>query len=66
MSMGVYSDGSYGAPKDIVYSFPVTCKDGKWTIKQVRAEAVCSWAGWLGGRVGGRVGCPYHDWLQGV
>lgn len=34
VSMGVYSDGSYGAPKDIVYSFPVTCKDGKWTIKQ--------------------------------
>ncbi|KAK9795542.1 hypothetical protein WJX73_002187 [Symbiochloris irregularis] len=34
VSMGVISDGSYGAPKDVVYSFPVTCKDGQWTIKQ--------------------------------
>lgn len=34
VSMGVMSDGSYGAPKDVIYSFPVTCKDGKWTIVQ--------------------------------
>lgn len=34
VSMGVYSDGSYGAPKDIIYSFPVTCKGGKWSIVQ--------------------------------
>jgi malate dehydrogenase len=34
VSMGVYSDGSYGAPKGVIYSFPVTCKDGKWTIVQ--------------------------------
>jgi malate dehydrogenase len=34
VSMGVASDGSYGAPKDVVYSFPVTCKDGKWAIVQ--------------------------------
>lgn len=34
VSMGVVSDGSYGAPKDVVYSFPVTCKDGKWSIVQ--------------------------------
>jgi len=33
--MGVFSDGSYGAPKDVIYSFPCTCKDGKWTIVQV-------------------------------
>lgn len=34
VSMGVVSDGSYGTPKDIVFSFPVQIKDGKWTIKQ--------------------------------
>lgn len=34
VSMGVVSDGSYGAPKDVVFSFPVTCKCGKWTIVQ--------------------------------
>ena len=32
--MGVYSDGSYGAPKGVIYSFPVTCKDGQWSIVQ--------------------------------
>lgn len=34
VSMGMLSDGSYGAPKDIMYSFPCTCKDGKWSIVQ--------------------------------
>jgi malate dehydrogenase len=34
VSMGVYSDGSYDAPKGVVYSFPVTCKHGKWSIVQ--------------------------------
>jgi len=34
VSMGVVSDGSYGAPKDVMFSFPCTCKDGKWTIVQ--------------------------------
>jgi len=32
--MGVSSDGSYGVPKDIVFSFPVTCKNGKYQIVQ--------------------------------
>lgn len=33
VSMGVISDGnSYGIKDGINYSFPVTCKDGKWTI----------------------------------
>ena len=32
ISMGVYSDGSYGTPKDIIYSFPVKCEKGKWSI----------------------------------
>lgn len=34
VSMGVLSDGSYGAPKDVIYSFPVTCKNGEWKIVQ--------------------------------
>ncbi len=33
-SMGVYSDGSYGIQEGLIYSFPVTCKDGDWTIVQ--------------------------------
>ena len=32
--MGVASDGSYGTPKDVMFSFPCTCKDGKWSIVQ--------------------------------
>lgn len=32
VSMAVLSDGSYGAPKDVMFSFPCTCKDGRWTI----------------------------------
>lgn len=34
VSMAVFSDGSYGAPKDVIFSFPVTCSGGKWSIKQ--------------------------------
>lgn len=34
VSMGVFSDGSYNAPKDIIFSFPVKCKSGKWEIVQ--------------------------------
>ncbi|RZC37720.1 Ldh 1 N domain containing protein [Asbolus verrucosus] len=34
VSMGVISDGSYGAPKDVVFSFPVSIKNGKWEIVQ--------------------------------
>lgn len=34
VSMGVVSDGSYGVPRDIVFSFPVTIRDGKWSIVQ--------------------------------
>ena len=34
VSMGVYSDGSYGTPKGLVYSFPVTCAGGSWEIVQ--------------------------------
>lgn len=29
MSMGVMSDGSYGIPKDIIYSFPVKIKQDR-------------------------------------
>jgi malate dehydrogenase len=34
VSMGVYSDGSYGIDKGLIYSFPVTCKGGDWSIVQ--------------------------------
>ena len=32
--MAVPSDGSYGVPEGIVYSFPVRCQDGRWEIVQ--------------------------------
>jgi malate dehydrogenase len=31
-TMGIASDGSYGIPKDVMYGFPVICKDGKYEI----------------------------------
>ncbi|XP_031634915.1 malate dehydrogenase, cytoplasmic [Contarinia nasturtii] len=34
VSMGVVSDGSYGVPKDIVFSFPVTIENKQWKIVQ--------------------------------
>lgn len=34
VSMGVVSDGSYGTPRDVVFSFPVTTENGKWKIVQ--------------------------------
>jgi malate dehydrogenase len=34
VSMGIHSDGSYGITKGLIYSFPVTCADGKYTIVQ--------------------------------
>ncbi len=34
VSMGVFSDGSYGIEKGLIYSFPCTCKDGDWQIVQ--------------------------------
>jgi malate dehydrogenase len=33
-SMAVPSDGSYGVPEGLLSSFPVTTKDGEWTIVQ--------------------------------
>ena len=36
VSMGVYSDGSYGIAEGLIYSFPVTCSDGAWQIVQGR------------------------------
>jgi hypothetical protein len=35
VSMGVISDGSYGAPTDIIFSFPVTIENKEWKIVQV-------------------------------
>jgi malate dehydrogenase len=34
VSMAVPSDGSYGIPEGVVYSYPVTCKDGRYQIVQ--------------------------------
>ena len=34
VSMGVYSDGSYGIAEGLIYSFPCACAGGDWTIVQ--------------------------------
>lgn len=34
VTMGIPSDGSYGIPEGYMYGFPVTCKDGVYTIVQ--------------------------------
>jgi len=34
VTMGIPSDGSYGIPAGVVYGYPVTCKDGEYTIVQ--------------------------------
>jgi malate dehydrogenase len=34
VSMAVPSDGSYGVPEGVVYSYPVTCKDGDYQVVQ--------------------------------
>ncbi|MEQ9463947.1 MAG: malate dehydrogenase [Haliea sp.] len=34
VSMGVYSDGSYGIAEGLIYSFPCRCKNGEWEIVQ--------------------------------
>jgi len=34
VSMAIPSDGSYGIEPGIIYSYPVTCKDGKYEIVQ--------------------------------
>jgi malate dehydrogenase len=39
VSMGVFSDGSYGTPEGVMFSFPVTTKEGRWAIVQVRLSS---------------------------
>jgi malate dehydrogenase len=34
VSMAVVSDGSYGVPEGLVYSYPVTTRDGRWEVVQ--------------------------------
>lgn len=34
VSMGVYSDGSYGIEEGLIYSFPCRCNNGEWDIVQ--------------------------------
>jgi malate dehydrogenase len=36
ISMGVFSDGSYGIEAGLIYSFPVICEGGDWRIVQDR------------------------------
>ncbi len=37
VSMGIPSDGSYGIPEGVIYSYPVTCKGGEYSIVQALA-----------------------------
>jgi malate dehydrogenase len=32
--MAVISKGEYGAPSDVIFSFPVTIENGQWKIVQ--------------------------------
>jgi malate dehydrogenase len=34
VSMGIHSDGSYGVAEGLIYSFPVTCDGGNYSIVQ--------------------------------
>ena len=34
VSMAIPSDGSYGVKEGVIFGYPVTCKDGKYTIVQ--------------------------------
>jgi malate dehydrogenase len=34
VSMAVPSDGSYGIPEGVIYGYPVTCRNGEYTIVQ--------------------------------
>ena len=34
ISMAIPSDGSYGIPEGLIYSYPVTVRDGQYTIVQ--------------------------------
>ena len=34
VSMGIYSDGSYGIQEGLIYSYPCTCSGGEWEIVQ--------------------------------
>lgn len=36
VSMGVISNGSYGVPKDLIYSFPVSISNKQWKIVEVQ------------------------------
>jgi len=42
VSMGVVGNGAYGIKDEIIFSYPVTCKDGKWHI--VEGLSVSEWA----------------------
>ena len=46
VTMGIPSDGSYGIPAGVIYGYPVTCKDGKYTIVQGIEISEFSRAAW--------------------
>ena len=53
VSMGVRSDGSYGVPEGLFFSFPVTCRSGQWDCVQVtcprdKAKRLCPGGSMLG------------------
>lgn len=43
VSMAVPADGSYGINDEIIYSYPVTAKDGKYTIVKGKAFFLSIW-----------------------
>ena len=43
VSMGVASDGSYGVPENLYFSFPVTCQNNQWHIVQVGQPSSFYW-----------------------
>jgi len=42
VSMGVVSDGSYGVTPGLVFSYPVRCAGGKWSIVQGGVAVIVS------------------------
>jgi len=40
VSMGIYSDGSYGITEGLIYSFPCRCSNGEWESCRVWRSAI--------------------------
>ena len=48
VSMGIPSDGSYGIPEGVIYSYPVVCRNGQYEIMQGLAVDLSCQRGALG------------------